>query len=115
MNVMEIPVEVDAPGTFPKSLEKSIKELEIKGKIKTIRTAALLRSTRLLRRVLGIRGDLCYSVKEHQLICINNSDINIFAIIIPCENLARNNDSKSIDDNNNSRNNSIKKKRQISL
>ena len=52
MKVTVIPVVVSAFGTLPKRLEKILEELEIKGRIKTIRITVLLRSARILRRVL---------------------------------------------------------------
>ena len=48
MRAKVIPIVVGALGTVPKSLE----ELEIRGRIETIQTTALLRSVRILRRVL---------------------------------------------------------------
>ena len=38
--------------TVPKGLEKGLENLEIRGKIDTIRNTALLQSSRILRRVL---------------------------------------------------------------
>ena len=43
---------VGALGTFPKRLERSLEGLGIRRRIETIQTAVLLRSTRILRRVL---------------------------------------------------------------
>ena len=45
-------VIIDALGTVPKGLVKKMEELEIRGGTETIQTTALLRSTRILRRVL---------------------------------------------------------------
>ena len=42
-------------GTFPKGLEKRLKELEIRGRIEALRQ---LRSARLLRKVLSTCGYL---------------------------------------------------------
>ena len=39
-------------GTVNKGLIKGLEDLEIRGKVETIQTTALLRSTRVLRRVL---------------------------------------------------------------
>ena len=52
MKVMVIPIVVGALGTVPKGLEKMLEELEIRGRIETIQITALLRSARILRRVL---------------------------------------------------------------
>ena len=49
---MEIPIVIGALGMVPKGLERSLEELEIRGRIETIQTTALLRSARILRRVL---------------------------------------------------------------
>ena len=54
MGVTVIPVVVGVLGTVPKDLERRIEELEIRGRIDTIQTTALLRSARILRRVLDI-------------------------------------------------------------
>ena len=52
MELTVVPVVVGALGTGFKSLEKGLEEIKIKGKIETIKTTALLRSARILRRVL---------------------------------------------------------------
>ena len=49
--IKQTPIVVGALGTALKHLEKSLKELEIRGRIETIQTTALLRS----------------EVKDHQL------------------------------------------------
>ena len=50
-------------------LEKELEELEIKGKMETIQSTALLRLARILRRVLEIKGDLVTQapMKDHLL------------------------------------------------
>ena len=40
------------------SLEKGLDDLEIRGRVETIQTTELLRSVRILRRVLETWGDL---------------------------------------------------------
>ena len=50
MGVTVIPPVVGAPGTVPKGLGQE--ELEIRERIETIQTTAVLRSARLLGRVL---------------------------------------------------------------
>ena len=47
-----IPIVVGGLGTVPKSLGKIEEELEIRGRIETIQTTALLKSARILRRVM---------------------------------------------------------------
>ena len=52
-----------------KGLKKGLKELEISGRIATIQTKALLRSTRIMRKVLGTEGDLL-SLKLQRKCCV---------------------------------------------
>ena len=49
---MFIPIIIGTLGTVPKGLIKGLEDLEIKGQMETIQTTALLRSARILRRVL---------------------------------------------------------------
>ena len=48
------PVVIGALGAIPKGLVKGLEDLEIREQAETIQTTALLRLTRILRRVLGI-------------------------------------------------------------
>ena len=52
MRIKMIPIVVGAHGTVPKNLENKLDDLEIRGRIGTILTTALLQSARILRRVL---------------------------------------------------------------
>ena len=52
MKVTVIPVVIGALRTIPKGLVKGLKNLEIRGRVETIQTTVLLRSVRILRRVL---------------------------------------------------------------
>ena len=52
MKVTVIAVEIGALGTIPKGLIKGLEDLEIKGQAEIIQTTVLLRSARILRRVL---------------------------------------------------------------
>ena len=52
MKVKVIPIVINALGTVPKGLEKNLGELEIRGRIETIKATALLKSATILRRVL---------------------------------------------------------------
>ena len=52
MKVTAIPIVTSALGTVPKGLVKGQEDLEIRGKVETIQTTAILRSARILRRVL---------------------------------------------------------------
>ena len=56
-------------GTIPKGLLKGLEDLEMRGRIETIQTTVLLRSTRILRRVLETRRLAVYPtpVKGHPL------------------------------------------------
>ena len=42
MKVKVVPIVIGALGTIPKALEKSLDKLEIRGRIETIQTTALL-------------------------------------------------------------------------
>ena len=52
MKVIVIPVVTGALGTILKGLVKGLKDLEIRGQVKTIQTIALLRSARILWKIL---------------------------------------------------------------
>ena len=52
MKVMIIPIVIGALCTVTKGLVQGLKGLEIRGRVETIQTTALLRSDRILRRVL---------------------------------------------------------------
>ena len=52
MKVMLIPVVIGALGTVTIEVIKSLEELEIRGRVETIQKTVLLRSTKILRRVL---------------------------------------------------------------
>ena len=58
MRVKVIPIIVGALGTVPINLEKRLEDLEIRGRIETIQTTALLRSAGIFKRVLETRGHL---------------------------------------------------------
>ena len=55
MQVTIIPIVI---GAFGKGLLKGLEELEVGGRVETIQTTALLRTARILRRVLETWGDL---------------------------------------------------------
>ena len=58
MQVTIIPIVNGAFGTVSKGLLKELEDLEVGGREETIQTTALLRTARILRRVLGTWGDL---------------------------------------------------------
>ena len=47
-----IPIVIGAFGTVTKGLLKGLEDLEVGGRVETIQTTALLRTARILRRVL---------------------------------------------------------------
>ena len=51
MVVTVILIVVGALGTTPRGLVKGMEELKIRGQVETIQTTALLRSTRILKRL----------------------------------------------------------------
>ena len=58
MKVTIVPIVIDALGTKTKGLFKGMEDLEVGGRVETIQTTALLRTARILKRVLETRGDL---------------------------------------------------------
>ena len=58
MKVTIVPIVIGALGTVTKGLLKGLEDLEVSGRVETIQTIALLRTARILRRVLETWGDL---------------------------------------------------------
>ena len=58
MKVTIIPIVIGAFGTITKGLQKGLEDLEVGGRVETIQTTTLLRTARILRRVLETWGDL---------------------------------------------------------
>ena len=52
MKVTIVPIVIGALGTIIKELLKGLEDLEVDGRVETIQTTALLRTARILRRVL---------------------------------------------------------------
>ena len=52
MTVTIIPIVIGAFGTVTKGLSKSLEDLEVGGRVETPQTTALLKTARILRRVL---------------------------------------------------------------
>ena len=52
MKVTIIPIVIGAFGTVTKRLVQGLDDLEIKGRVETVQTIALLRSVKILRIVL---------------------------------------------------------------
>ena len=64
MKVTIIPIVIGAFSTVTKGLLKGLEDLKVGGRLETIQTTTLLRTARILRRVLEIWGDLL-SLKLH--------------------------------------------------
>ena len=58
MKVMIVPIVIGVLGTITTGLLKGLEDLEVSGRVETIQTTALLRTARILRRVLETWGDL---------------------------------------------------------
>ena len=58
MKVTVVLIVIDALDKVMKVLEKGLEDLEIRGRVKTIETTALLKSVWILRKILEIGGDL---------------------------------------------------------
>ena len=58
MKVTILPIVIGALGTITKGLLKGLEDLEVGRRVETIQTTALLRTARILRRVLETWGDL---------------------------------------------------------
>ena len=58
IKVTIVPIVIGALGTITKGLLKGLEDLEVGGRVETIQTTALLRTARILRRVLETWGDL---------------------------------------------------------
>ena len=58
VRVTIIPIVIGAFGTVIKGLLKGLEDLEVDGQVETIKTTALLKTARILRKILEIWGDL---------------------------------------------------------
>ena len=58
MKVTIVPIVISALDTTTNGLLKGLEDLQVGGRVETIQTTALLRTARILRRVLEIWGDL---------------------------------------------------------
>ena len=88
MKVTIIPIVIGTFDTVTKRLLKGLEDLEVGGRVKTIQTTVLLKTTRILRRVLETWRDCCHSnsserpsvdadVKNSKV--VNNNDNNNLA------------------------------------
>ena len=53
-----VPVAICALGTVTKELVQELDDLEIRGRVETIKATVLLKSAKILRKVLETWGDL---------------------------------------------------------
>ena len=58
MKVTIVPIVIGTFGTLTEGLLKGMKDLEVGGRVETIQTTALLRTARILRRVLETWEDI---------------------------------------------------------
>ena len=94
MSMTVIPTVIVVFGTVSKGLEKWREEMEIRGRIKIIVTAALLSSARILRRVLETREDLLsrrLQLKTPVKADVKNSMCEIIIIIKTIKNCNKSN------------------------
>ena len=77
-----LPIVIGAFGTINKGLLKGLKDLEVGGRVETIQTTALLRTTRILRRVLGTWGDLMSLKLQWKTISVSWCEKTIIIITI---------------------------------
>ena len=61
MKVTFIPIVIGAFGTVTKGLLKGLEDLEVGGRVETIQTIVLLRTARILKKVLEIEETCCHS------------------------------------------------------
>ena len=73
-------------GTIPKGLVERLEELVIRGRVETIQTTALLRSARIMRRVLETWGGLL-SLRPSANAHVKNSQVVTIIQIIPVRRL----------------------------
>ena len=52
MKVSIVPIVIGAFGTMTEGLLKGLEDLEVDGRVETIQTTALLKTARILRRIL---------------------------------------------------------------
>ena len=83
-----IPIVIGALDTVTKGLVQGLEDLEIRREMETIKTTALLRSARLLRRVLETWGDLLSLKLQWKTISVHW-----------CEKLSRSNNNIDISTN----------------
>ena len=61
MKVTILPIVIGAFGIVTKGLLKGLEDLEVGGRMETVQTTALLRTAKILRKVLEIEETCCHS------------------------------------------------------
>ena len=74
MRVTIVPIVIGAFSTVTKELLKGLEDLEVGGRVGAIQTTALLKTARILRRVLETRRDLLSSEKPSANADVKNSN-----------------------------------------
>ena len=93
MKVTIIPIMIGAFSTVTKRLIKGLEDLEKRERVETIQTTTLLRTAKILRRVLETGGDCCHSnsnerpsanafVKNSQGVNSNNINNKAYFIVV---------------------------------
>ena len=82
MQVTIIPIVIGAFGTVIKGLLKGLEDLEVGGRVGTIQTTALLRTARILRRILKTWGDSLSLKLQWKTIIVSWCERTIIIIII---------------------------------
>ena len=73
MKVTITPIVIGAFGTVTKGLLKGLEHLEVGGRVETIPTTALLRTARILRRVLRLE-ETCSQSNSSERPSVNNKN-----------------------------------------
>ena len=81
MKVTIVPIVIGAFGTVAKWLLKGLEDLEVGGRVETIQTTTLLRTARILRRVLETWGEFLSLKLQWKTLCHSNSSEKPSAII----------------------------------
>ena len=66
MKVTIIPIVIGAFGTVTNGLLKGLEDVEVGGREETIQTTALLKTARILRRVLRLQETCCHSISSER-------------------------------------------------
>ena len=68
MKVTIVPIVIGALGTITKGLFKGLEDLEVGGRVETIQMTALLRTARILKRILEIEETCPHSNSSERTI-----------------------------------------------